>query len=158
MRGARRRGYTRCRPSQRSQGHSALALIDQSPLGGAVITQPVMLDTPLLLSRSHERRHRRFSWLRQSVGLDQEQFTFSQFQERFATLHVGTSAKHFLTPGIFGEQLQQINSTLPATELDGVPLRVSSGSAAIDCLLLPVLPTNRQPPPTSRPVSLLVIC
>jgi hypothetical protein len=62
---------------QGSQGNSALPVINQSPMRGAVITQPVMLDAPLLLPGANKRRHGGFSRLGHAVGLDQKQFSFS---------------------------------------------------------------------------------
>jgi hypothetical protein len=56
-----------------------------------------VLNAPLLLPGANKRRYGRFSRLGQTLGLDQKQFAFPEFEERFATLGVGTSAEHFLT-------------------------------------------------------------
>ncbi len=74
-----------------------VTVVDEGPVRGAVITQPVVLNAALLLPGSNKWRHGRFSWLGQAVGLDQKQFAFPEFEERFATLGISTSAEHFLT-------------------------------------------------------------
>ena len=99
--GTAARGCSRCRNAhcgamQGGQCNSALPLIDQSPVLRAVITEPVVLDTPLLLPGAHKWRHGRFSWLSQALRLNQKQFAFPEFEERFATLSIGTSAEHSL--------------------------------------------------------------
>ena len=100
--GTAARGCSRCRNAhcgamQGGQCNSALPLIDQSPVLRAVITEPVVLDTPLLLPGAHKWRHGRFSWLSQALRLNQKQFAFPEFEERLATLSIGTSAEHSLT-------------------------------------------------------------
>jgi hypothetical protein len=55
-------------------------------LRGAVITQPVVLDTPVLLPGTNERRRGRFSRFGHAVGLDQKQFALSELEEGLATL------------------------------------------------------------------------
>jgi hypothetical protein len=82
---------------QRSQRNPPVAVVDQSPLRRAVITQPVVLDTPLLLPGTHKWRHSRFSRLGQALGLDQKQFPLPELQEGLAAFCIGTSAKHFFT-------------------------------------------------------------
>jgi len=82
---------------QRGQRDPSIAVIDQSPLRRAVITQPVVLDTPLLLPGAHKWRHSRFSRLGQALCLDQKQFPLSELQEGLATFRIGTSAEHFFT-------------------------------------------------------------
>ena len=84
-------GPSRCRYARRgamqgSECNSALPVIDQSPVRGAVITEPVVLDTPLLLPGPNKWRYCGFSWLGHAVGLDQKQLALSKPQEGLATL------------------------------------------------------------------------
>jgi hypothetical protein len=66
-------------------------------LRGAVITQPVELDTSSRLPGASERSRAGFCRFRHPVGLDQKQFALSEPEEGLATLRIGASAEHFLT-------------------------------------------------------------
>ncbi len=79
-------GNARRGPVQGSQRHSALPVVDESPVRGAVITQPVVLHAPLLLPGANKRRHGGFSGLGHAVGLDQKQLALSELQEGLAAL------------------------------------------------------------------------
>ena len=84
-------------PPQCSQGDSMIPIVNQRPMCGAVITQPVVLYTPLLLPGANKRRHRSFSRFVHAVRLDQKQLAISEPKEGFATLGIGATAEHILT-------------------------------------------------------------
>ena len=71
---------------QWSQRNSAVLVINQGPLRGANIAQPIMLHQTLLLPRAYKRRSGRFSRLTESFRFNQKQLAFPQFQERFAAV------------------------------------------------------------------------
>jgi hypothetical protein len=84
-------------PPQCCQRYSMIAVVDQSPMRSAVITKPIVLDTPLLLPGPNKRRHGRFSWFGDAVGLDQKQLAFAKSKEGLTALRIGTSAEHVFT-------------------------------------------------------------
>lgn len=73
----RGRSYADHRTSQRSQRDPALAVVDQSPLAGAFITQPEMFNQSLLLPGAHKRWYGRFARFGKTIGFYQKQFALS---------------------------------------------------------------------------------
>jgi len=71
-----------------------IPVIDQCPLSGAVIAQPVVLHAPRLLPGTNKRGHGGFSRLDYAVGFNQKEFSFSEPEERLGTLRIGALAKH----------------------------------------------------------------
>ena len=73
-------------------------VVDQRPMGGTVITQPVVLNTPLRLPGANKWRRHRFSRLAHAACLDQKQLAISEPKKGFATLGISASAEHiFIT-------------------------------------------------------------
>ena len=66
--------------------NSIHTVISQSPLGGAFIAQPIVLDKSLLLARADKRRRTGLSRLAEAIGLHQKKASLSKLQERFAAL------------------------------------------------------------------------
>ena len=71
-----------------------LTVVDQCPLPGALIAQPVVFYLPLLLPCSDKRWNRGRSRSSQSTCFHQEELAFPEPQERFVALSIGTMAKH----------------------------------------------------------------
>ena len=69
--------------SQRSQCHSAIALINKCPLRGALVAQPVVLYLPLLLPSANEWRNSGLSRFGRTIGFNQKQFALSLFRNGF---------------------------------------------------------------------------
>jgi hypothetical protein len=83
-------------PPQCRQGDSVSTVIDQRPVYGTVITQPVVLYTALLLAGTNKRRRGSFSRFVHTVRLHQKQLAISEPEEGFAILGIGASAEHIL--------------------------------------------------------------
>ena len=90
-------GRTQHWPPRRGQTDPVFPIVDQRPFLRAIITQPEVLDTPLLLPGAHERWHGGLSRFCQAISLDQKEFALPQSKERLAALCVGTSAQHSFT-------------------------------------------------------------
>ena len=143
-------------PPQCCQRYSMIAVVDQSPMRSAVITKPIVLDTPLLLPGTNKRRHGRFSWFGHAVGLDQKQLAFAKSKEGLTALRIGTSAEHVFTASRSaknnpGEQLDSESRArrrpLPfPSALQGFR---TARLAGMD-IFLRTLPPNRQYVPTPR--------
>jgi hypothetical protein len=64
-------------------------VVNQRPLRGALIAQPVVLHQSLRLPRPHKRRHGRFPRFRNLLGFDQKEFAFSKSEERLPAFFIG---------------------------------------------------------------------
>jgi len=69
-------------------------VIDQGKLRGAIIAEPIVFDTSLLLPGTNKRRYRRLSWFGQSLCLYQKQFSIPEPEERLRTLRIRAVAEH----------------------------------------------------------------
>jgi hypothetical protein len=69
-------------------------VVNQRPLRGALIAQPVVFHQSLRLSRAHKRRHGRFPWFRNPLSFDQKEFAFSKSEEWLPAFFVGALAEH----------------------------------------------------------------
>jgi hypothetical protein len=72
-----------------------------------------VLDAPLLLPGPHKRGTSGFSRFGHAIGLNQEQFSVPEFEERFATLWISAPAEHIFTTSCYAknEFLEASNGT-----------------------------------------------
>lgn len=83
--------YRRHTLAQRCQPNATFPVIDQGPLRGTFVAQPVVFDHSLLFPRPHER-WRRCTGLRKLFGFHQKQFAFSKSEKRLTASIVSTPA------------------------------------------------------------------
>jgi hypothetical protein len=77
--------------AQGCQPNATLPVIDQGPLRGTFVAQPVVFDHSLLFPRPRKGRCR-CAGLRKLFGFHQKQFAFSKSEKRLAALIVRTPA------------------------------------------------------------------
>lgn|ERR1700722_2068095 len=81
------------RAPQPHQRDPAIPVISQRPIGGTVVTEPIVLDTTLQLPGANKWRDSQRR-LDHTLGLDQEKSAFPKSEERFAAFGIGTATEH----------------------------------------------------------------
>jgi len=158
------RGHAHHGSPKRFQHDPTLPVVYQSPQRRAIVTQPVVLDTPRLLPGPHKRRRDRLSRPGHAIRLHQKQFALSKFEERLAAFWIGALAEHFLDcfllsgnglaePWDFQSRARRVPLSFPSPDEGS-----ANSDARSDRHFPSFLPTNRQ---SCRPlveVSLPSLC
>lgn len=78
--------------AQWRQHDAAFAVVGESPMEGALVTQPKVLYVALPLACPNEWRRHGFSRLDDTISFDEKQFAIAQTKKGFGTLGIGATA------------------------------------------------------------------